>query len=175
MKGILFNCVADAVIEMGGDDLWDEVLQDAGLVGAYTSLGSYADGELVALTYAAAARLDVPADQAMEWVGSAVVSKLVQRHLQLVENYDCTFDLLCALNSVIHPEVLKLYPEAVVPEFNVLHRNGDTLSLRYRSARNLVGLATGLIRGASALYGEELEITVDKEDQGCVFHLRLAR
>jgi hypothetical protein len=49
MKGLLFNIVEEAVIDRWGEAAWDAVLDDAEVSGAYTSLGSYPDADLLAI------------------------------------------------------------------------------------------------------------------------------
>ena len=49
MKGIIFNVTEKAVTELLGEDAWDDLLDDAGLDGDYTALGTYADEDLLAL------------------------------------------------------------------------------------------------------------------------------
>ena len=56
MKGIIFNVTEKAVTELLGEDAWDDLLDDAGLDGDYTALGTYADEDLLALVSAAATK-----------------------------------------------------------------------------------------------------------------------
>ena len=58
MKGVVYNLLEEAVVEKFGADIWDDLLDDAGVAGAYTSLGNYTDEEMIALVDAAAAKLD---------------------------------------------------------------------------------------------------------------------
>ena len=58
MKGVLLNAVEEAVSREWGEGMWDDLLTDCGLEGAYTALGNYSDAELSALAHAAADRLD---------------------------------------------------------------------------------------------------------------------
>jgi hypothetical protein len=46
VKGIVFNLLEQVVSRDYGEDMWDDLLSAAGLVGAYTSLGSYPDEHL---------------------------------------------------------------------------------------------------------------------------------
>ena len=57
MKGIVFNLLEDLVVRDHGEDAWDDLLEEAGSDGAYTSLGSYDDAELLALVGAASTAL----------------------------------------------------------------------------------------------------------------------
>ena len=59
MKGVVYNLFEEAVVEKFGADIWDDLLDDAGVAGAYTSLGNYTDDEMIALVEAAAAKLDM--------------------------------------------------------------------------------------------------------------------
>ena len=47
MKGVIYNLVESVVRSERGDDAWDDVIDEAGVSGAYTSLGSYPDSDLV--------------------------------------------------------------------------------------------------------------------------------
>ena len=46
MKGVVFNLLEEVVTERHGDAVWDTLLDASGLVGSYTSLGSYPDEEM---------------------------------------------------------------------------------------------------------------------------------
>ena len=47
MKGVVFNLLEEAVLREFGPDTWDELLDEANVRGAYTSLGNYSDDEIV--------------------------------------------------------------------------------------------------------------------------------
>jgi hypothetical protein len=49
MKGIVFNLLEELVRRDYGENTWDALLESAALEGAYTSLGSYRDEELIML------------------------------------------------------------------------------------------------------------------------------
>ncbi len=175
MKGVIFNSLADAIVQIGGEDLWDDLLDRAGLDGSYTSLGSYGDDEFLALVTAAAEVLGRTVEDMVGYVGELLAPQLAGRHPELVGEHPDAISLLCALNDVIHPEVLKLYPDASVPDFTTLRRNGRQLDLLYRSGRNLPTLAAGLIRGAAALYGESVAMQIEGSADGTVFRLEFQR
>ena len=56
MKGVVFNLLEEAVTAAHDAAYWDAILQDAKLLGSYTSLGSYPDAELFCLVEAYARR-----------------------------------------------------------------------------------------------------------------------
>ncbi|HEV7735582.1 MAG TPA: heme NO-binding domain-containing protein [Candidatus Binatia bacterium] len=158
MKGIIFNLLEDVVTEQLGDATWDRLLDAAELDGAYTSLGSYPDADLLALVAAASAALDKPADDVVRWFGIHAIPLLANKYPQLFERHRSTRPFLLTLNGIIHPEVRKLYPGADTPDFDVDETSADELVLGYQSKRRLCALAEGLIEGAARHYGETVRI-----------------
>lgn len=59
MKGIVFDLLEEIVVREHGDQMWDLLLEEAGVLGAYTTLGNYPDEELTALIAAASKTLDI--------------------------------------------------------------------------------------------------------------------
>ncbi len=117
MKGIIFNLLEEIVTEEHGSDTWDDLLETAGLDGAYTSLGSYPDEDLGKLVTAASTALEVPPNDVVRWVGRRALPLFHERYPSLFEPYTTTRSFALQLNDIIHPEVRKLYPGAGVPEF----------------------------------------------------------
>lgn len=155
MKGIIFNLLEQVVSREYGADGWDSLLENAGVPGAYTSLGSYSDVELMKLVRAAADRMKVSTDEALRWFGVRAFALLAEAYPQFIKGHKSCRTLLTTLNSVIHHEVRKLYPGAEVPDFQFDTSSADVLVVRYRSARKLCSFAEGLMEGAAANFGEE--------------------
>ena len=80
MKGVVYNLLEEAVVEKFGADVWDDLLDDAGVAGAYTSLGNYTDDEMIALVNAAAAKLDMTSGDVLRWFGEQAMPLLKQRY-----------------------------------------------------------------------------------------------
>jgi hypothetical protein len=157
MKGVIFNVVEEVVTEQLGADVWDALLDAAGVDGAYTALGNYADEELVAIVGAASDALGQPTSDVLRMIGRHAYGRLAGRYPHLVEGLGGSRAVLAHLHSVIHPQVLAIYPDAVVPEFE-FHDGGDELLLEYRSERGLCHLAEGLALGVIDAYGERAEV-----------------
>ena len=172
MKGIVFNLLAQAVEEEFGEDTWDTLLDKAGVEGAFTSVGSYADDDLYALVRVASQALGREQDDVLRWLGSRAIPMLVSRYPQFFADHTRTLPFLLTLNDVIHPEVRKLFPGADAPEFEFDQRGADTLALAYVSNRGLCSFAEGLVDGAAAHFGESVTITqsecMKKGDARCV-------
>ena len=155
MKGVIFNLLEEVVTNAHGNDAWDELLDYAGLDGVYTSLGNYHDGELLRLVDAASVRWSLPADDVLRWAGRQTVPLMAGRWPEYFALHASTEPFLRSLNSVIHPEIRKLYAGAHCPHFEFGVRPDDgALLLGYRSPRRLCGFAHGLVAGAADHYGE---------------------
>lgn len=174
MKGIIFDLAADVVRADYGDDTWDDLLDAVGSDGVYTALGSYPDADLVAIIEAAAARLGVSGATATVMVGRQGYQILASRYPRLVADIPDLRTVLASLNTIIHPEVLKLYPDATPPTF-LLRSDGSDLLMTYVSERSLCRLAEGLTLGAADAFGERVSVTHDScradGDAGCVLRV----
>jgi hypothetical protein len=159
MQGVIFNLAEQVVTDAHGADLWDDVLEAAGVEGAYTSLGSYPDAEFDALVTALVLRLGVDPTAVVRQVGEGAMPLLAQRYPQFFAAHSCTRSFLLTLNDIIHPEVRKLYPDADVPEFTFQVRDQDVLVVEYFSRRKLCSLAAGFVHGAAAHYGERVNLS----------------
>jgi hypothetical protein len=158
VKGIVFNLLEQVVTAAHGEDVWDQLLDDAGVDGAYTSLGNYPDAELGLLVTAASQRLETPPDDVVRWFGEQTLPLFFERYPELFSAQTSTRALVLNLNEVIHPEVNKLYPGASTPIFAFDTSSPDTLLMEYRSSRQLCSFAEGLLLGTAAHYGESIAI-----------------
>jgi hypothetical protein len=178
MKGIVFNLLEELVTRDHGEDAWDDLLDAAGLDGAYTSLGSYPDAELGALVGAASAALNLPQDEVVRWFGRSAMPLFAASHPHFFAGHDRTRSFLLTLNDMIHPEVRKLYPGSDVPDFEYDLSSDELLVMRYRSARRMCVFAEGLIEGAAAHFGERAAIEqprcMHRGDEQCVLEVRLS-
>jgi len=157
VKGVIFNLLEDVVSEEHGDDVWDDLLDAAGLEGTYTSLGNYPDTDLHALLEAVGTKTGDSPDDILRWFGRRAIPKLSTVYPNFFEGHDLRGFLL-TLNDIIHAEVVKLYPGADVPIFDYIDGPGRTLAIEYRSQRQLCPLAEGFILGASDHFREPVSI-----------------
>jgi hypothetical protein len=159
MKGVVFNLLEAAVGRQYGEETWDDLLASAGLVGAYTSLGSYPDEDLGRLVQAASQTLGLPAQSVIRWFGRESLPALAEAYPSFFTNHTDTRSFILTLNDIIHPEVRKLYPGADVPWFDYQPLSNGTLRMGYDSRRMLCSFAEGLIEGAAAHFGEQVSIS----------------
>ena len=177
MKGIVFNLLEEAVTTDFGDATWDRLLDDAGLDGAYTSLGSYDDAEIMRLVEVASQALQIPPADVLRWFGRRAMPLLAGRYPAFFGGHAGTRAFLLTLNSIIHPEVRKLYPGASPPVFDFDTGDYTTLVIGYNSARRLCALAEGFIAGAAEHYGEQAQVSQSQcmhdGAEKCVFHVSI--
>ena len=118
MKGIVFNLLEDVVTRAHGAATWDALLDEANVGGAYTSLGSYPDEEAFKLVMAASRALGLKPEEVLRWFGREAMPVLAQKYPGFFTPHKTVRPFLLTLNSIIHPEVRKIYPGADVPVFD---------------------------------------------------------
>ncbi len=178
MKGVVFNLLEDVVTSHHGADTWDMLLDQADVAGAYTSLGNYPDLHMHKLVMAAANALAITPNEVLRWFGHEAMPLLAQRYPNFFTAHSSTRPFLESLNSIIHPEVRKIYPGADVPVFDFQEADDGALLMGYHSARKLCALAQGFAEGAATHYGEKLAFKhlacMSHGDDKCLFHIRFS-
>jgi hypothetical protein len=158
MKGVVFNLLEEAVVARFGSDMWDDLLDETGIEGAYTSLGNYSDDEVVALVGAAASKLQMSNADVLRWFGEEAMPLLKQRYPALFEKHTSSRDFVLSVNSIIHPEVRKLYSGANCPFFHFREAPDGTVTMTYSSSRKMCDLAHGFVKGAANVFCEQVDI-----------------
>ncbi len=164
MKGIVFNLLEDSVTTAHGEDVWDDMLDATGLEGAYTALGNYEDGELLALVGEVCRHQGSPPDEVLRAFGRRALPALALRYPEFFTPHESVKPFLLTLDHVIHREVAKIYPGAQPPRMSFEDPAEDVLVLHYSSQRRLCSFAEGMIEGAVAHYGQ----TVAMEHRECM-------
>ena len=118
MEGVVFNLLEEVVCAHYDDAAWDELLDTAGVSGAYTSLGSYPDEEMMSLVGAASTALAMSPSEVLRWFGCNAMPLLAERYPAFFAPHNSTRPFVKSLNSIIHPEVRKLYAGAHCPNFH---------------------------------------------------------
>lgn len=158
MKGVIFNVFEEVIVEQFGATMWDDLLDATELDGAYTSLGSYPDNDIVALIGASAAKLSKSPQDMLRWFGRNAIPVLALRYPVFFEAPRTTRNFLLSVNSIIHPEVRKLYSGAGCPHFQFKERPG-LLVIGYDSPRRMCHLAEGFVAGVADHYGDNVTVS----------------
>lgn len=164
MKGIIFTEFLDMVEAKFSADTVDGIIEQANLPngGAYTAVGTYPHEELVAMVVALSKDTNIATNTLVNVFGSHLFGRFFERYPNFFEDVPTAFAFLATIESIIHVEVKKLYPEAQLPRFVTEKHTEKELVLVYHSARHFGDLAAGLIQGCIDHFNEK--ITVQRED-----------
>jgi hypothetical protein len=175
MKGMVFTEFLEMVESRFSADMVDDIIEDSHLPGggAYTAVGTYDHAELVAMVMALSRRVGQPVPDLVHGFGVHLFSRFRVTHAQFFGAATTALDFLEGIESYIHIEVRKLYPDAQLPKFECT-RAADGLTMVYRSPRHFGDLAEGLIRGAITHFGDPVNVSRHNAPDGAVvFELRV--
>ncbi|MDE2331898.1 MAG: heme NO-binding domain-containing protein [Bradyrhizobium sp.] len=158
MKGIIFNVLEEVVARQFSRDVWEDLIDNAGVDGAYTSLGNYADEEFVSLVTTSAEVLGKTPGEILRWFGQSAIPLLATRYPYLFESHRSSRDFVLSVNTIIHPEVHKIYAGASCPFFHFKPSDNGSMMMAYHSKRKMCMLAQGFIEGAANHYHDHADV-----------------
>lgn len=172
MKGLIFTEFLDTVDETFGDETTDRMLDRCPHVsGAYTAVGTYEPAELCALISGLSAETGVGPGDLQRVYAHRLMKRFEVLYPAMFAGSSTAFDFLISVESEIHVDVLKLYPDAELPSIRPILREPRRLVLRYRSPRRLEDLCLGMIEGVLAYFEQEGHIEmIPMEDADGVYH-----
>jgi hypothetical protein len=168
MKGIVFTEFLEMVESAFGPDVADRMIVQANTPsgGVFTSVGTYDHAELVAMVVRLSVLTGTPADALVRAFGEHLFGRFAALFPKFFVGVTSPFDFLAAVESYIHPEVRKLYPDAMLPRFEPVRHSADRMDLIYRSSRPFADLAEGLIRGCAAHFRQPLDLRREPMSDG---------
>ena len=164
MKGIVFTEFLEMVEDKFGMMVVDKIINESELPsgGAYTAVGTYDHAEMVQLVTHLSKELETPIDQLLLVYGEHFFHVLTASYPTFFENIPNAFTFLSGIENHIHVEVLKLYPDAELPRFDIERLGENKLQMIYHSERKLADFANGLLNSAAKHFGED--IAIHRED-----------
>lgn len=174
MKGIIFTEFLGLVEQKWDADMVDDIIDACDLPsgGAYTAVGTYDHQEIVALVVELSKRSGVEVADLLHVYGKHLFSKLAQNYPQFVDKTDSILDFLEGVESYIHVEVRKLYPDAELPNFETKRHEPKVLEMIYRSSRHLDDVCHGLIEGSMEYFKSEGTVEREPIEDGTRFMIR---
>jgi hypothetical protein len=168
MKGVVFIEFLEIVEARFSADMVDDIIDEAALTsgGAYTTVGTYPHEEMVALTMALSGRIGLGVKQLLLTFGEHLFGRFALGYPRFFVGYTDAFEFLAGVEDVIHAEVLKLYPDAELPRFDIEHHDAERLVLLYESRRHFEDLAEGLMRGCIAHFGGGISLQREQVGEG---------
>ena len=180
MKGIIFTEFLDMVEEKFSADMVDDIIDASDLSsgGAYTSVGTYPHEEIIQLVSNLSKATGLSVSDLVKAFGEHLFMRFRQLYPVFFTNDTDVFTFLESVESHIHVEVHKLYPDAQLPHFDIERPDSQTLLMTYHSAHPFATLAEGLIRGCLSSFGVEATIHSVDHSSGngthMEFHIRRA-
>lgn len=164
MKGIVFTEFLDLVENRFGLETVDEIIQKSKLPsnGVYTAIGTYAFSEMLTLVYNLSEKTELSIDALLHVYGLHFFSVIERDYPGILATYSNPMSLLSSVESHIHVEVRKIYPDAELPRFEVVEQIGNKLTLLYYSSRCMYAFGLGLMEKAFEHYGRNASITTQK-------------
>jgi hypothetical protein len=121
-------------------------------------VGTYDHQEFARLVKQFGNRASLPPREVLLAFGRHLFGRFVQAYPGFFVGMRSAFDFLPRIDSHIHVEVRKLYPDAELPRFEHAWIDADTLALVYRSERPLGDFAEGLLQACIEHFGESIEL-----------------
>lgn len=166
MKGVVFTEYLEFVEINFGYDMVDQLMTSCELKsgGIYAAVGSYEFTELVQLLIKTCELSKKQPEYLLRQFGKHMFDFFTRAYPEFFVNAQSAFDVLSTLDDKIHPEVLKLYPDAELPKFDIEKKEDDMLVMVYRSSRKMSDLAEGLIEACLNHFEEKGSIQTEQLD-----------
>ena len=168
MKGVVFTEFMDHVETAHGPLVVDKIIEtsDTQSQGAYTAVGTYPCAELVSLIVSLSQHSGIDVPEIITQFGESLAVSFKRDFPAYYEDVDY-FDFVERVESHIHIDVLKLYPDAELPRFKTVSRDEDVLVIDYISSRSLEHLALGLLTGSARHFNKTANVSMRVfEDNG---------
>ena len=164
MKGMIFTEFLEMVEEQFSLDMVDTIISDTNVPsgGAYTAVGTYPHTEMVQLVVSLSTKSNIPVPALLNAFGERLFARFAVRYADLLTTATSSFAFLEQLESSVHTEVRKLYPEAELPRFECSQLSDGRMQMLYTSKRSMADLAQGLMTGCFQHFREQIEI--ERED-----------
>jgi hypothetical protein len=164
MKGIVFTEFLELVEQKFGLEVVDEIIEKSDLEsnGAYTSIGTYKFSEMLQLLNHLSTKTSISIDELLLVYAEHFFGVLVKSYPVLIKSYSDPIDMLASIESHIHIEVLKIYPDAELPTFEVISKSKNSLILIYKSSRAMYYFGLGLMNKTFDYFNSSAEIVIEK-------------
>jgi len=165
MKGIVFTKFIEMMETTWSEDFAEQIIEDSNLPtgGVYTAVGTYNHEEIVSMVLKLSERTGMPVPELLQAFGKFLFGQFTKLYPSFLEGQTSSIGFVATIESVIHVEVRKLYPDAELPRFDVREHRPDYLEIVYSSDRHLGDLAFGLMEACVSHFGEDGKVRVEKE------------
>ena len=185
MRGIILTELMDFIEKATSESTVEELLEHCQLPsgGIFTSVGNYSHEEVLRLVTGLSQMLNVSPRDLIMGFGEHLFGRFADLYPAFFKDVTCPLNFLQMIEPQIHVEVLKLYPDARLPQVAAVMSGENELTINYRSHRPFADVAEALICGCMKYFGSKFTLTreipedLPESQQGCVarFIVRVQR
>ena len=164
MKGMVFTEFIELVEDNFGFETSDYIITESNLKsnGVYTSVGTYDFHEMVSLLINLEKKTEIPINQLLETFGSHLFFRFVSLFPQFIDKEKSFYDFVSEIDNYIHIEVKKLYPDAELPDFEIIEKViDDCKSVKDKELPNadavIIFSCVGRLSALGPLINDELQ------------------
>ncbi len=159
MKGIIFNLLENLVIDKFGDEIMEEIFEEAEFsvdAPPFIATETYPVSDLVAIVALLSEKSNIPIDDLIYEFGKYMFPNLADKYPVFFKDVDSPLEFLKNVNDIIHVEVRKIFTEANPPIVKIEDINQNKATLHYSSERKLCRLLEGLLDGVAIHFGKKI-------------------
>lgn len=162
MKGVLFNALFQMVEQQMGDAVLEHMIEGAQLshMGSYTSGGNYPDSELEVLLEQLHRQTGISSAKLLQELGKFHWHYLQKAYPNYFDAVSDAFTLLGLVETYLHTEAKKMYPDANLPVCQVEAHTSEKIILLYESSRPMSDMLAGIIEAVLDHYQEKARVEV---------------
>jgi len=164
MKGIVFTEFLELVEDKFGLEMVDNIIENSNLEsnGIYTSIGTYAFSEMLQLLQHLSTNTNISIDDLLLVYAEHFFAVLAQSYPGLIESYKDPIEMLASIENHIHVEVIKIYPDAELPTFQIIEKTDNSLVMIYKSSRAMHHFGLGLMNKTFEHFNSTATIELEK-------------
>lgn len=178
MKGIIFTEFLDLVDEKFGLEMVDKIIAQSKLEsgGSYTTVGTYKFAEMLALLTNLSNNTGVSTDDLLYTYAEHFFGVIEINYPGFLQQYKDPIEMISCIESHIHVEVKKIYPESELPTFIVEEKTKDSLVMVYKSSRAMYSFGLGLMHMTFKHFDSTATINLEKiQEDGTEVRFRISK
>ena len=161
MKGVIFRCLRELVLERFGEDVWKKVLKESGLDEDFNvpPVGFVEDEIVLKIVQNLCKVANVSLEGVADLFGDYWVNVYSQRIYKVFyDEAKNAKDFILKLDRV-HWLMTRNIPYANPPRFDYEWIDDNTLLMKYKSQRSLIDFAVGLLKGVRRYYNADFDVS----------------
>jgi len=160
MKGIVFIELLQTLERHHGTKTLQSVIEKANLPnnGVYNSEEFYSFDELGKIISAISKETKTDTPLILRDLGKHLFQKLAVLYPEIPTKKANALEFIASVETYIHPEIRKIYPNAQLPKFVIEKQDVQSLTMLYISDKKFEAFVWGLMLGCAEYYKQALDI-----------------